>query len=99
MRTYGETLARELALKVDTIQSGTTTLQAGISPSIVAHLTSSSSIFAFHRDPAGTLGVALCARQGERVLGPTGLFRLASVRADGSTETLDTSTVDWLIVG
>jgi len=99
LRTYGETLARELATKVDSIQSGSVALVAGVSPAVPVHVTPSSAVLVHYRNPAGTLGVALCVREIDRAIGSPGSFRITSVKADGSTETLDTSTVDWLLVG
>lgn len=79
-------------------RAGTATLVAGVATVNNVTLYSSSKIQLTCKDPAGTLGVRLCAKVADRTNGlATGSFEITAVRADLGTETGDTSTVDWAI--
>ena len=81
------------------VQGGTTTLVAGVSPSIAATITANSRIVAFVKDTGGvvTLTAGYEAKDADRSIGAPGSFVITAFQADKSTSTADTSTLDWLV--
>lgn len=95
-RLYGETLAREIAEKV---QTGTATLAAG-TVTVTARLTSSSVILLTRKTAGGTTTLTL----GYSAPGATrdtsaGTFVILAVVAAGTINTADESVVDWVVLG
>jgi hypothetical protein len=84
--------------KLDTVQGGTTTLVAGVSPSVSANLTASSRVL------LNRTAVNASTALGEPVVvktpGAPGHFVVTAAQSatPGSTQTGDLSTFDWLVV-
>lgn len=84
-----------------TIQSGTSTLVAGVSAALAATITANSRIVAMRKDKGASTAIGLLAAiAADRVIGAPGSFKVTSQKADASgTETADVSTFDWHIIG
>lgn len=84
-----------------TIQAGTTTLVAGVSPAIAAVITASSRIFGFVKvmtPGAGNLTVEYGALAADRAIGSPGSFKITALLAAGTINNVDVSSIDWLVV-
>lgn len=93
-------LARRL-LEGKSIQSGRATLSSGVATITGVTITARSRIVATIADAAGTLGTGqLSVKDADRTVGPpsTGQFKVTSLKEDKTTETSDTSTIDWIVV-
>jgi uncharacterized protein (DUF697 family) len=95
-KSYGETLARELAKK---IQTGTATLVAG-TVTITARLTSTSVIQLTRNTVGGTVTstIMYAAPAATRNVSAS-TFVILAVVAAGTINVADTSTVDWVVLG
>jgi len=88
-----------LASQISGLESGTTTLVNGVSPSISANLTATSRITALYSNTTGStsLGV-LAAPLADRTLGTPGTFVIRSFDLSNAPVLGDNSTVEWHVV-
>lgn len=86
-------------------QHGTTTLIAGTTALIPAHISATSSIVCTVKTSvpgAGNLTVEYSALDTDRVVGESGAgggFKLTALNAAGTINVVDLSTLNWIIVG
>lgn len=84
------------------VQTGTGALSSGVlTVATGITVTSSSKVYATRNTKAGTIGVELEVKDADLVVGGSGVGTIIvrSLKSDGTAETSDTSTVNYLIVG
>lgn len=85
--------------KLDTVQSGTSTLTNGVSPTVAATITANSRIMLTLKTPSGTVLGILCAPAADRTIGAPGSFIARSFTVGDLANANDQSTFDWLVIG
>lgn len=79
------------------VQAGTATLVAGLAAVATATVTAQSVIIVTRKTPAGTMGVEWDTAT--RTPGDPGSFTIKSLKTDKTVETVDTSSLDYIVVG
>jgi hypothetical protein len=84
------------------IQSGTTTLVAGVSPAIAATITAGSEIVVSFRDAISGVNANTAKLEvpvATRAVGAPGSFVIQANTIADVVNNTDVSTVDWLVIG
>jgi len=84
------------------IQTGTGSLSSGVlTVATGITITAGSKVYVTRNTKAGTMGVELEVKDADLVVGGSGVgtFIVRSLKSDGTAETSDTSSLNWLIVG
>ena len=84
------------------IQMGNAALVSGVTAAIAATISATSRIVGFVKTSApgaGSLTVQYAALPGNRVVGEPGSFKLTALIAAGTINVLDTSNLDWFVLG